>query len=162
MDSFGKRLADCRKTKNLSRKDLADIFNTSYTPIGKYERNEINPSIEAAKKLAKILDTTVGYLLGETKDADLFNDPKMLQRFQDIVALPENQRKSLLFNIDHFIRSAKISMILKSLPKDGVTISYSFFLLTIIVVKIENSRAIGKINQNIVNKVSLDLLSPSK
>lgn len=71
----------------------------------------MNPSIEAAKKLAKILDTTVGYLLGETKDSDLFKDPKMLQRFQDIVALPEDQRKSLLLNIDHFIRSAKISLI---------------------------------------------------
>lgn len=111
MDSFGKRLADCRKAKNLSQKELAEIFNTSHTTIGKYERDEMNPSIEAAKKLAKILDTTVGYLLGETKDSDLFKDPKMLQRFQDIVALPEDQRKSLLLNIDHFIRSAKISMI---------------------------------------------------
>jgi len=111
MDSFGKRLADCRKAKNLSQKELAEIFNTSHTTIGKYERDEMNPSIEAAKKLAKILDTTVVYLLGETKDADLFKDPKMLQRFQDIVALPEEQRKSLLLNIDHFIRSAKISLI---------------------------------------------------
>ena len=111
MDSFGKRLADCRKAKNLSQKELAEIFNTSHTTIGKYERVEMNPSIEAAKKLAKILYTTVGYLLGETKDADLFKDPKMLQRFQNIVALPEDQRKSLLLNIDHFIRSAKISLI---------------------------------------------------
>lgn len=111
MDSFGKRLADCRKAKNLSQKELAEIFNTSHTTIGKYERDEMNPSIEAAKKLAKILDTTVGYLLGETKDSDLFKDPKMLQRFQDIVNLPEDQRKSLLLNIDHFIRSAKISII---------------------------------------------------
>lgn len=111
MDSFGKRLADCRKVKNLSQKELAEIFNTSHTTIGKYERDEMNPSIEAAKKLAKILGTTVGYLLGETKDADLFKDPKMLQRFQDIVALPEEQKKSLLLNIDHFIRSAKISLI---------------------------------------------------
>jgi len=67
---------------------LAEIFNTSHTTIGKYEPDEMNPSIEAAKKLAAILDTTVGYLLGETKDSDLFRDPKMLQRFQDIVALP--------------------------------------------------------------------------
>lgn len=45
----------------------------------------MNPSIDAAKKLAKILDTTVGYLLGETENDDLFRDPKMLQRFQDII-----------------------------------------------------------------------------
>jgi len=45
----------------------------------------MNPSIDAAKKLAKILDTIVGYLLGETENDDLFREPKMLQRFQDII-----------------------------------------------------------------------------
>jgi len=49
MDSFGKRLADCRKAKKLSQKELAKIFSTSHTTIGKYERNEMNPSIDAAK-----------------------------------------------------------------------------------------------------------------
>ncbi|MFZ4863251.1 helix-turn-helix domain-containing protein [Sphingobacterium sp. Mn56C] len=62
MDSFGKRLTECRKAKDLSQKDLAKAFGTSHTTIGKYERDEMTPSIEAAKKLAKILDTTVAYL----------------------------------------------------------------------------------------------------
>jgi len=110
MDSFGKRLADCRKAKKLSQKELAKIFSTSHTTIGKYERNEMNPSIDAAKKLAKILDTTVGYLLGETENDDLFRDPKMLQRFQDIISLPENQKQCIITTMDHFIRSAKISV----------------------------------------------------
>ena len=109
MDSFGKRLAECRKIKNLSQKDLAKIFQTSHTTIGKYERDEMTPSIEAAKKLAKILDTTVGYLLGETQQADLFKDPAMLKRFQDIAALPEKDKECLLITVDHFIKAAKIS-----------------------------------------------------
>jgi len=70
----------------------------------------MNPSIDAAKKLAKILDTTVGYLLGETENDDLFRDPKMLQRFQDNTSLPEKQKQCIITTIDHFIRSAKISM----------------------------------------------------
>ena len=70
----------------------------------------MNPSIDAAKKLAKILDTTVGYLLGETENDDLFRDPKMLQRFQDIISLPEKQKQCIITTMDHFIRSAKISM----------------------------------------------------
>lgn len=70
----------------------------------------MTPSIEAAKKLAKILDTTVGYLLGENQQADLFRDPKMLQRFQDIAMLPEKEKECLLVNIDHFIKAAKISL----------------------------------------------------
>ena len=70
----------------------------------------MTPSIEAAKKLAKILDTTVGYLLGETNKADLFKDPKMLQRFQDISNLPDNEKNSLLLTIDNFIKAAKINL----------------------------------------------------
>jgi len=111
MDSFGKRLAACRKAKNLSQKELAEIFNTSHTTIGKYERDEMTPSIEAAKKLAKILDTTVGYLLGETDRADLFKDPAMLQRLQDILNLPSKEKECLLMTVDHFIKASKINLI---------------------------------------------------
>ncbi|KAA1242524.1 helix-turn-helix domain-containing protein [Aquimarina sp. RZ0] len=111
MGSFGKKLAECRKAKNLSQKELAEIFTTSHTTIGKYERDEMTPSIDAAKKLAKILDTTVGYLLDENDNADLFKDPKMLQRFQDISNLPERDKECLLTTVDHFIKASKISMI---------------------------------------------------
>ncbi len=69
------------------------------------------PSIDAAKKLAKILDTTVGYLLGETEKSNLFKDPKMLKRLQDIVSLPDKEKESLLLNIDHFIKATKINLI---------------------------------------------------
>lgn len=110
MDTFGKRLTESRKAKNLSQKELAEIFNTSHTTIGKYERDEMTPSIDAAKKLAHILDTSVGYLLGENEQSDLFKDPLMLKRFQDIATLPEKDRECLLTTVDHFIKSAKINM----------------------------------------------------
>lgn len=111
MYSFGKRLAECRKAKGFSQKELAEVFNTSHTTIGKYERDEMTPSIEAAKKLAKILDTTVGYLLEETEQANLFKDKKMLKRLQDIINLPEKERECLLLNIDHFIKASKIGLL---------------------------------------------------
>ena len=110
MSTFGKKLAECRKVKSLSQKELAKIFKTSHTTIGKYERDEMIPSIEVAKKLAKILDTTVGYLLGETEKADLFKDPKMLKRLQDILDLPQKEKESILMTVDHFIKAAKISL----------------------------------------------------
>ncbi len=110
MDSFGKRLAECRKAKNLSQKELADIFNTSHTTIGKYERDKMIPSINAAKKLADILDTTVGYLLNETANSELFKNPTMLKRLQDISNLPQKEKECLLMTIDHFIKAAKINL----------------------------------------------------
>jgi transcriptional regulator with XRE-family HTH domain len=111
MSSFGKRLTECRKAKKISQKDLAAVFKTSHTTIGKYERDEMTPSISAAKKLAAILDTTVGYLLNETDQSDLFKDKKMLQRLQDIAKLPEKERNSILLTVDHFIKASKISLL---------------------------------------------------
>ena len=106
-----KKSTECRKAKGLSQKELADLFNTSHTTIGKYERDEMTPSIDAAKKLAKILDTTVAYLLGETEKADLFKDPAMLKRFQDISVLPDREKECILSTVDHFIKGCKVSMI---------------------------------------------------
>ncbi len=71
---------------------------------------EMNPSIDAAKKLAKIVDTSVGYLLGENEQANLFKDPAMLKRFQDISVLPEKEKECLLTTVDHFIKASKISL----------------------------------------------------
>ena len=36
--------------------------------IGRYEHDEMIPSIEAAKNIAKLLNTPVGYLLGERRN----------------------------------------------------------------------------------------------
>lgn len=52
--------------------------------IGRDEREEAKPTIDVVVMLAKILDTTVGYLLGESEDKDLLKDPAMLKRLNEI------------------------------------------------------------------------------
>jgi transcriptional regulator with XRE-family HTH domain len=78
-----------KKAKNLSQKELTEAFVTSYTTIGKYERDEMTPSIDVAKNISNHLNTTVGYLLGEVNQTDTFKDPVMLKRLQQINGLPE-------------------------------------------------------------------------
>ena len=39
----------------------------------------MTPSIDTAKRLASFLNTTVGYLLGETEDDNLLKDHDMIQ-----------------------------------------------------------------------------------
>ena len=107
MDSFGKRLRECRDAKKLSQQALAKELSTSYTVIGKYERDEMNPSIEVAKNLAKVLDTTVGYLLGETEEVNLLKDPDMLKHLNDIAALPDSDKSHILYTIDNLLASVK-------------------------------------------------------
>lgn len=72
-----------------------------------YERGEMTPSVDSAQKLAAILGTTVGYLLGEAGQAGALKDPDMLRRLNDINSLPPKDKEALLLNIDAFLRDAK-------------------------------------------------------
>ena len=107
MLSFGKKLAALRKEKKLSQTQLAKLFDTSISVISRYERDEITPSIEAAKKLATLLDTTVGYLLGETEDDELLKDPQMMRRLKELKQLTPQEKEQVFFNMDAIIREIK-------------------------------------------------------
>ena len=108
MDSFGNKIAALRKTKKMSQGVVAKRLDTSTSVIGRYERGEMLPSIEVAKKLAKILDTTVGYLLGESENADIFENPEMLKRFKDILSFPEDKQEHIFFALDAMIKVTKL------------------------------------------------------
>lgn len=99
------------KAKSLSQQDLAKLLDTSYTVIGKYERDEMKPSIDVANKLAKLVDTTVGYLLGESKNTNVLKDPAMLKRLNDINSFTEKEREHILYALDALIKNAKLNSI---------------------------------------------------
>ncbi len=107
MISFGKKIAALRKGKKFSQTDLAKQLNTSVSVISRYERDEMNPSIDTAKKLADLLDTTVGYLLGETEDDQLLKDPQMIRRLKDIKGFEEQEKNQVYFTLDAVIREIK-------------------------------------------------------
>lgn len=111
MSTFGKKLRECREAKGLSQKELAKLLNTSYSVIGKYERDEMQPSIEAAKKIAKLVDTTVGYLLSESEQENVLKDPDMLKRLNEIEKMEDTDKGHILSVIDGFIKSIKLKNI---------------------------------------------------
>lgn len=94
-----------------SQQDLAKLLDTSYTVIGKYERDEMKPSIDVANKLAKLVDTTVGYLLDESKNTNALKDPAMLKRLNDINSFTEKEREPILYALDALIKNAKLNLI---------------------------------------------------
>ncbi len=75
---------------------------------GGHIRWYVHPSIEAVKKMAAILDTTVGYLLGESNEGKTLKDTAMLKRLNDISALPDKDKEHILYTIDGLIKSAKL------------------------------------------------------
>ena len=107
MLNIGSKISLLRKEKGWSQTELAKKLNTSVSVISRYERDEMTPSIEAAKKLADLLNSTVGYLLGETEESNIFKDPDMLRRFNDIKSFAENEKEQILFTLDAMIHEIK-------------------------------------------------------
>ena len=104
--NFGQKVALCRKEKKISQAELGKISGINGDVVGKYERGEMKPSIETAKKLADALEVSLDYLVG---DRDLkFLDKKMLQRLEDIEKLPEEDKKNIFYTLDNLIKAAKL------------------------------------------------------
>lgn len=59
--------------------------------------DEMTPSIEVARKMAQLLDTTMGYLLCEVEEGDTFKDPTMLLRLKEGYQSPGRRRKKVCF-----------------------------------------------------------------
>lgn len=107
MISFGKKVAVLRKEKRFSQTELAKKLNTSISVISRYERDEMTPSIETAKRLANLLDTTVGYLLGEYEEDDLLKDQQMMKRLKELREFSDQEKEQVYFNLDAVIREIK-------------------------------------------------------
>jgi transcriptional regulator with XRE-family HTH domain len=96
--TFGEHIVLHRKQLKMSQDELAKKVGTSAPIIGRYERDEIKPSIETAKKIADELGVTVDYLIGGS--ANMVMDKKLLKRFEDIEALPADDKDKVYYFID--------------------------------------------------------------
>lgn len=102
--SFGKRLLEARKRKGLSQNEVAKVLHTKGPAIGRYERDEMKPSIDIATKLANLLDVSLDYLVGKT---ELEIDPNILNKIVELQKLPTDIQDKLFFFIDMSIRDFK-------------------------------------------------------
>lgn len=69
--------------------------------IGKYERGDAVPSIEAAKKIADAFQVSLDYLVGEGQNAAF--DKKTVQRLETIEQFPEEEKKTVFALLDAFM-----------------------------------------------------------
>jgi transcriptional regulator with XRE-family HTH domain len=104
---FGDKVLMIRKQKGWSQQELAEKLGTSGPIVGRYERNEIKPSIEVAKKIADSLDVSIDYLVDENDQLTELKDKKMLDRLSQIEHLPESEKEHILTVVDAFLRDTK-------------------------------------------------------
>lgn len=109
--TFGEKITYARKQKKLTQGDLGKAVGTSGDIIGKYERDEIKPSIDTAAKIADALTVTLDYLV---KDGEYQNvDNEGLKRLKLIEKLPQDERLHLFATMDAFFAKHKLQSLLK-------------------------------------------------
>lgn len=104
---FAKRLHDLRRTRGWSQPEVGKLIGTSGAIIGRYERGEMTPSIDVAKKLAEAFGVTLDALVSAQDQPHLVQDSSMLERIRAIGELSADEREKLLYVVDGLLRDAR-------------------------------------------------------
>ena len=102
--TFGERLLGVRKKKKLSQADVGKLIGIKGDAVGRYERDEVKPTIEMAKKLTNGLGVSLDYLVGIT---DLELDGATLDRIQEVSQFSEKEKDYIFVVLDALIRDFK-------------------------------------------------------
>lgn len=100
---FGERLALVRKKKKVSQDELGKIIGVHAPVIGRYERNEVKPSIEVPTKMAEALSVSLNYLVGL---AEYELDNTITKKILSIQSLNEEDKTMVFKTIDALLRDA--------------------------------------------------------
>jgi transcriptional regulator with XRE-family HTH domain len=105
--TLGDKITMLRKQKNLSQGELADKVGISRDAIGKYERGDIMPTADKAKKMADLLGVSLDFLMSDAAKEEAVVEKDMLYRMQEVQKLPDNEKDKIISIIDAFIRDTK-------------------------------------------------------
>lgn len=106
--TLGEHITQLRKQKKLSQNDLGKKVGTSGDIIGRYERDEVKPSIEVASKIADVLNVSLDFLVGKVS-IEVNNE--LLKRIIDIQQMNTEDKDHILYTLDALIKSVKLKAI---------------------------------------------------
>jgi len=105
---IGKKIMLLRKEKNWSQNDMAQKVGVSREIISKYEKEDVIPSVEVARKIAEALGVSLDYLVGSNVNNDqILKDNNMIRRLMEINELPEPDKNHILYTIDGLLQNVK-------------------------------------------------------
>lgn len=110
-EGFAERLRELRKQKGLSQTELGERVEIHYTHIGRYERGVSRPAADTLKRLADALGVSGDYLLeGAVEEAARarFADRELLQQFQEIEKLPDEDKVVVKRFLDAFLTKKQL------------------------------------------------------
>jgi transcriptional regulator with XRE-family HTH domain len=95
--NLSEKLKKLRKYKNITLKKLSEMLGQKYTATSKYEFRQNVPSIDILKKLSKIFNFSIDFLLADTK---YINNIKLFQLCEKIDKLDSNERYKIETTIE--------------------------------------------------------------
>ena len=93
----------------MSQDEVGKLVGVHGAVIGRYERDEVKPSIEMATQLAEALEVSLDYLVGST---DILLEKSVVNKILDIQKLKENDKQHVFALLDAFIKQTKFQAIL--------------------------------------------------
>ena len=109
--TFGEKVRQLRKRKKLTQEQLAELIGTHESHIGRYEKDQSAPSAPALKKLAKVFNVSVDYLLFEKEETSLsvkISDTELLEQFEELDKMDDEKRTLVKRIISMAINEDKI------------------------------------------------------
>ena len=79
MELLGRRIAECRKNKQLTQDELALRLGVTPQALSKWERSQSLPDISLLKELCGVLGVSADYLLGTQQDRIVENGNERMQ-----------------------------------------------------------------------------------
>jgi len=100
---FGKRLADIRKAKGFTQKELGKKIGVSQRVIAYYEGETNYPPALLLPKIADVLSISIDELFSKTQKSSN-NNNKLWKKLRKIENLPDADQKAILTMIDRLIK----------------------------------------------------------
>lgn len=104
--NFGEKISKLKKTKKMSQVELARITGISRDAISKYERGDVLPSVEYAKRIAQALGVSLDFLVSDSQQEEAL-DNEAVKRIKEIQTLPQQEKEKLFSVVDALIRDYK-------------------------------------------------------
>lgn len=126
LDSFGRKISECRQNMNMTQEELAGRIGVTPQALSKWERGVSFPDITLLAELCQVLQTSADYLLGVEKQL-IMEDGRSedwkevftnLQRCLEPVVLIFSQELVPLFVDNSFVD--EVVTLRKDLAKDGI------------------------------------------
>jgi len=108
--NIGKRLADIRKSRNLTQTQLADLIGINQRLVSEYETGKITISADMLARFCMTLRCSADSVFNLSYEISKEKTSlRLVKRMNAIDALPDDKKKYILKTIDNALAAAKMA-----------------------------------------------------